>query len=611
MANFKDIGVNKELLKSIQEMGFETPTPIQKESIPCLLTSRQDLISLAQTGTGKTAAFGLPVIQQIDPKIKHVQAIVLCPTRELCIQIAKDLTAFSKYLDYVKVLPVYGGTKIENQIKSIKKGIQIIVGTPGRTKDLIKRKILKLDIVNRVVLDEADEMLSMGFKDDLDFILDKTSNNRQTMLFSATMSKEVISISKKYMKDAKEIAVAKINSAAKNVEHHIYDISSRHKYEALKRIADYNPNIYGIVFCRTRRQTKEITNKFINDGYNADAIHGDLSQGQRDEVMSRFRDKSLQMLIATDVAARGLDVEDLTHIINYSLPDDPEIYTHRSGRTGRAGRSGISIAISNSRESRKIKSIENKSQIKFLKKEVPTGKDICSKQLFKLIEKIEKVKVDDKQIEPYLDDIYKKLEWLSREDLIKHFVSAEFNRFLEYYKNSNNINNKEVKSRSDSKFKNGKSNRNSFVNYSISIGRKKGISPIELISLINRVMKSNQIEIGKIDIRGDHTIFEMDKSLSTDLSKGIKKINFRGNDLSIEETDDKIEARPSKHKRNKSRSSKNKRRGKSDRDFKSSGNSRKKRRRNRLLFFIKNNYGKYSINCRDSNHHHCEFASNN
>ena len=582
MANFKDIGVNKELLKSIQEMGFETPTPIQKESIPCLLTSRQDLISLAQTGTGKTAAFGLPIIQQIDPKIKHVQAIVLCPTRELCIQIAKDLIAFSKYLDYVKVLPVYGGTSIENQIKSIKKGIQIIVGTPGRTKDLIRRKILKLDIVNKVVLDEADEMLSMGFKDDLDFILDKTSNNRQTMLFSATMSKEVISISKKYMKDAKEIAVAKINSGAKNVEHHIYDVSSRHKYEALKRIADYNPNIYGIVFCRTRRQTKEITNKFINDGYNADAIHGDLSQGQRDEVMSRFRDKSLQILIATDVAARGLDVEDLTHIINYSLPDDPEIYTHRSGRTGRAGKSGISIAISNSREGRKIKSIENKSQIKFLKKEVPTGKDICSKQLFKLIEKIEKVKVDDKQIEPYLDDIYIKLEWLSREELIKHFVSAEFNKFLEYYKNSNNINNNGVKSRSDSKFKNGRSNRNSFVNYSINIGRKKGVTPIELISLINRVMKSNQIEIGKIDIRGDHTIFEMDKSLSTDLSKGIKKINFRGNDLSIEETDDKIEARPSKQKRNRSHSSKNKRRGKSDRDFKSSGNSRKKRSRNRF-----------------------------
>tara|TARA_B100000470_G_scaffold71308_1_gene54367 strand:+ start:1158 stop:2906 length:1749 start_codon:yes stop_codon:yes gene_type:complete len=582
MANFKDIGVNKELLKSIREMGFETPTPIQKESIPYLLTSHQDLISLAQTGTGKTAAFGLPIIQQTDPKIKHVQAIVLCPTRELCIQIAKDLTAYSKYLDYVKILPVYGGTNIENQIKSIKKGVQIIVGTPGRTKDLIKRKILKLDIVNKVVLDEADEMLSMGFKDDLDFILDRTSNNRQTMLFSATMSKEVLSISKKYMKDAKEIAVAKVNSAAKNVEHHIYDVSSRHKYDALKRIADYNPNIYGIVFCRTRRQTKEITKKFINDGYNADAIHGDLSQGQRDEVMSRFRDKSLQMLIATDVAARGLDVEDLTHIINYSLPDDPEIYTHRSGRTGRAGKSGISIAISNSRESRKIKSIENKSQIKFLKKEVPTGKDICSIQLFKLIEKIEKVKVDDKQIEPYLDDIYKKLEWLSREDLIKHFVSAEFNRFLEYYKGSNNINNKGVKSRSDSKFKNGRSNRNSFVNYSINIGRKKGVTPIELISLINRVMKSNQIEIGKIDIRGDHTIFEMDKSLSTDLSKGIKKINFRGNDLSIEETDDKIEARPSKQKRNRSRSSKNKRRGKSDRDFKSSGNSRKKRRRNRF-----------------------------
>ena len=588
MANFKDIGVNKELLKSIREMGFETPTPIQKESIPYLLTSHQDLISLAQTGTGKTAAFGLPIIQQTNPKIKHVQAIVLCPTRELCIQIAKDLTAYSKYLDYVKILPVYGGTNIENQIKSIKKGVQIIVGTPGRTKDLIKRKILKLDIVNKVVLDEADEMLSMGFKDDLDFILDRTSNNRQTMLFSATMSKEVLSISKKYMKDAKEIAVAKVNSAAKNVEHHIYDVSSRHKYDALKRIADYNPNIYGIVFCRTRRQTKEITKKFINDGYNADAIHGDLSQGQRDEVMSRFRDKSLQMLIATDVAARGLDVEDLTHIINYSLPDDPEIYTHRSGRTGRAGKSGISIAISNSRESRKIKSIENKSQIKFLKKEVPTGKDICSIQLFKLIEKIEKVKVDDKQIEPYLDDIYKKLEWLSREDLIKHFVSAEFNRFLEYYNKSKDVKNeiKRVdKNQNRKSFTNRSYNRESFINFSINIGRKNGVSPIELISLINRALKSNEIEIGGIDIRESYTIFEIDELVKKDLINKIPKIDFKGNNLSIKETNEEVEKKFSKQKKKNSHFSRRNRK-RSERDFKSkvnfSGKRKNKKKKNRF-----------------------------
>ncbi len=533
MANFKDIGVNKELLKSIQEMGFETPTPTQEESIPYLLTSPQDLISLAQTGTGKTAAFGLPIIQQIDPKIKHVQAIVLCPTRELCIQIAKDLIAFSKYLDYVKVLPVYGGTNIENQIKSIKKGIQIIVGTPGRTKDLIKRKILKLDIVNRVVLDEADEMLSMGFKDDLDFILDKTSNNRQTMLFSATMSKEVISISKKYMKDAKEIAVAKINSAAKNVEHHIYDVSSRHKYEALKRIADYNPNIYGIVFCRTRRQTKEITNKFINDGYNADAIHGDLSQGQRDEVMSRFRDKSLQMLIATDVAARGLDVEDLTHIINYSLPDDPEIYTHRSGRTGRAGKSGISIAISNSRESRKIKSIENKSQIKFLKKEVPTGKDICSKQLFKLIEKIEKVKVDDKQIEPYLDDIYKKLEWLSREDLIKHFVSAEFNRFLSFYKNAPDINISASKGKERGQNKRRHSDEG-FSRFFINLGKTHRVEPQNLIGLVNEYTRNRNLVIGKIDILKNFSFFEVETAAEKDILEGFSDSQWNGYQLTVE-----------------------------------------------------------------------------
>ncbi|MDG2173191.1 MAG: DEAD/DEAH box helicase [Flavobacteriaceae bacterium] len=548
MGNFKDIGVNDELLKSIQEMGFETPTPIQKKSIPYLLTSSKDLISLAQTGTGKTAAFGLPIIQQIDPKVKHVQAIVLCPTRELCIQIAKDLIAFAKYLDYVKVLPVYGGTNIEKQIKSIKKGVQIIVGTPGRTKDLIKRKILKLDIVNKVVLDEADEMLSMGFKDDLDFILDKTPSNKQTMLFSATISKEVKSISKNYMRDAKEIAVSKLNSSAKNIEHHIYDVSSRNKYEALKRIADFNPNIYGIVFCRTKRHTKDIANKFMAEGYNADAIHGDLSQNQRDEVMQRFRDKSLQILIATDVAARGLDVDDITHIINYSLPDDPEVYIHRSGRTARAGKSGISIAISNSSEKRKIKSIEKKGAIKFIPKEVPSGNEICSKQLYKLIDKIENVDVDEEQIKPFLDNIYKKLEWLNREELIKRFVSAEFNRFLKYYKESNKINSKKSINKRSSK----KGNRNgkSLTAFSINIGRKHRATPLDIISIVNRALKSNDIEIGKIELSRYQTLFEIDKDYKDDFVKNIKKIDFKGNELVLGNPSE-FEEKPSRRRKDR------------------------------------------------------------
>ena len=578
MGNFKDLGINKGLLKSIEELGFESPTPVQEQAIPILLKDKTDLIALAQTGTGKTAAFGLPSIQQIDPKIKNVQTIILCPTRELCIQISKDLLTYSKYLDYVKIVAVYGGTSIENQIKSIKKGVQIVVGTPGRTKDLIKRRVLKLDIVNRVVLDEADEMLSMGFKEDLNYILDTTSENRQTMLFSATMSREVRSISKKFMKDSKEITVEKLNSGAKNVEHHVYNVNSRDKYDTLKRIADFNPSIYGIVFCRTRRETQDIANKFMNDGYNADAIHGELSQSQRDEVMSRFRDKSLQILIATDVAARGLDVDSLTHVINYSLPDDPEVYTHRSGRTGRAGKNGISIAISNSREGRKLKSIENKSQINFIRKDVPSGKEICSKQLFKLIEKIEKVKVDEKQIEPFLPDIYSKLEWLSREDLIKHFVSAEFNKFLDYYNKSKDI--KSESKKPDKSFGERSRRRTDFSNLSINIGRKNGVTPIELISLVNRVVKSNEMEIGAIDIRESYTIFEIDNQVEKDLMKKISKVDFDGVDLIIKESKEKAERKFQRDKNNKSSFNKGKkRRGDFDKGFK--GNSGRKNKKGR------------------------------
>ncbi len=585
MGNFKDLGVNKGLLKAVEEMGFVSPTAVQELAIPYLLNGKKDLIALAQTGTGKTAAFGLPCIQHVDRKVKDVQTIVLCPTRELCIQISKDLMKFAKHLDYVKIVAVYGGTSIENQIKFIKKGVQIIVGTPGRTKDLINRRVLKLDIVNKVVLDEADEMLSMGFKEDLNYILDTTSKNRQTMLFSATMSKEVRSISKKYMKDAEEITVERLNSGAKNVEHHVYHVNSKDKYDTLKRIADFNPDIYGIVFCRTRRETQQIANKFMNDGYNADAIHGELSQSQRDDVMSKFRQKSLQILIATDVAARGLDVDSLTHVINYSLPDDPEVYTHRSGRTGRAGKNGISIAISNSREGRKLKSIENKSQINFIRKDVPSGKDICSKQLFKLIERIQKVKVDQKQIEPFLEDIYSKLESLSREDLIKHFVSAEFNKFLDYYNKSKDVkseNKRNDKGENRKPFNERSSNRNSFINFSINIGRKNGVSPIELISLINRALKSNEIEIGGIDIRESYTIFEIDGSIKNDLIKKIPKIDFNGNSLSIKQTEEKVEKRFSKEKKKKRYSSAKRNRNNSERDYKTKGNFRNKRKNKRF-----------------------------
>jgi len=571
--NFKNLGIEQKLIDSILELGFENPTPVQEKAIPLVLNDRSDLIALAQTGTGKTAAFGLPSIQQIDLKNKNIQTIVLCPTRELCIQISKDLISYSKFLKAIKITPVYGGASIENQIKAIRKGTHIIVGTPGRTKDLIKRKVLNFKSVNRVILDEADEMLSMGFKDDLDFILDTTSENRQTLLFSATMSKEVRSISKRFMNDANEITVEKLNSGSKNVEHHIYNVSSRDKYATLKRISDFNPEIYGIVFCRTRRETKDIASKFINDGYSADAIHGDLSQSQRDDVMSRFRDKTIQMLIATDVAARGLDVNSLTHVINYSLPDDPEVYTHRSGRTGRAGNKGISVVISNSRESRKIKSIENKSQIKFIKMDVPSGKDICSKQLFKLIEKIEKVKVDEKQISPFLPDIYEKLNWLSREDLIKHFVSAEFNRFLDYYKKSRDIKSDNNSDRSSNNSDRSRRRSKDFENLSVNVGRKQGITPIELISLVNRITKSNEIEIGSIDIRQSYTIFEIDKSITKSLIKSSSKLDHNGVDLKVTISKEKIEK---KYNRDKSQ-----RRSKPKRDFNNKSRSKSRNRSER------------------------------
>jgi len=459
--SFLDFSLNNDLIKAIKELGFNHPTPIQQRVIPYLMSSNQDLIASAQTGTGKTAAFGLPIIDLTIINNRHVQTLILCPTRELCIQITNDLIKYSKYLDKINILAVYGGSKIEKQIKSLKRGPQIVVGTPGRTKDLIKRKKLFIGNIDRLILDEADEMLSMGFKDDLETIIKATSKKKQILLFSATMTHKVVAITKKYMDNSLEIAVTRVNRAADNVQHIYYMVQAKDRYEVIKRIADMNPNIYGIVFCRTRRETKEVANKLMNDHYNADTIHGDLTQAERDDVMRRFRKRQLQILVATDVASRGLDVDDLTHVINYNLPDDNEIYIHRSGRTGRAGKKGVSIVIIHAREISKLKGIEKASDILFVKKVVPNGLDICKKRLYALIDKIEKVNVNEEQIGPFLPYIYEKLNWLDREKLIKHFVSAEFNRYLSYYKNSKDIN---IEANDKGNLKNKKRNRRKFFN---------------------------------------------------------------------------------------------------------------------------------------------------
>jgi ATP-dependent RNA helicase DeaD len=448
MNNFEELNLNAELISAITELGFVKPTPIQELVIPVLLESARDLVGLAQTGTGKTAAFGLPMLQKVDTNNKQTQGLILSPTRELCIQIAKDLKSYSKNNKNIRVTAVYGGSSIETQITELRKGSHIVVGTPGRTLDLINRKRLKVGSIDTVVLDEADEMLSMGFKEDLNSILEETPDSKQTLLFSATMPAEITRIARKFMNNPVELSAGDKKTTAVNVKHVYYEVQARDRYEALKRIADVNPNIYGIIFCRTRRETKEIADKLIQDGYNADSLHGDLSQAQRDSVMSKFRSKHMQLLVATDVAARGLDVNDLTHVINYNLPDENELYVHRSGRTGRAGKSGISLSILHMREKHKLRSVENIIGKKFEKKLVPSGKEICEKQLFNLVEKMEKVEIDESQITPFLDVIYKKLEWLSREDLIKKFLSLEFNRFLSYYKNAKDLN-KSVDSRDD------------------------------------------------------------------------------------------------------------------------------------------------------------------
>ena len=537
---FSHTFLKDELLTAIKELGFKKPTPIQEKVIPHLLSSNQDLIASAQTGTGKTAAFGLPLLNLTQVEDLRTQTIILCPTRELCIQITNDLKKYSKYIKGINIVAVYGGASIETQIKGLKKGAHIVIGTPGRTKDLIKRKKLSIINVERVILDEADEMLSMGFKEDLEAILAKTPKIKQTLLFSATMTKNVIAVTKKYMRNALEISVASIKMTAENVTHVLYTVQAKDRYEVVKRVADINPDIYGLVFCRTRRETKEIANKLMNDNYNADTLHGDLSQPQRDEVMGRFRKRQIQLLVATDVAARGLDVVDLTHVINYNLPDDDGIYIHRSGRTGRAGKKGISIAIVHGRETRKINEIENKYGISFTKNLVPTGEEICQKRLFALIDKIETVNVNEKQIEPFLPVIYKKLDWLDREKLIKHFVSAEFNRYLSYYKNAKDINlTDRPKGRKRGKTSKQARRQTPFEKFYINIGFKNKINPGRLIGLINDCLDSRDAIIGHIEILKKFSFFEIEGKYEAQLVNSIKNKKFEGIPLLIETAKEK------------------------------------------------------------------------
>ena len=551
MESFLETGLSKDLLDAIQDLGFVKPTPIQAETIPVLLASDKDVVALAQTGTGKTAAFGLPAIELTDSELPQVQTIILCPTRELCLQIAKDLNNYAQFVKALRITAVYGGANIVAQMQELRRGSHIVVGTPGRVIDLINRGSLKLANVRRVVLDEADEMLNMGFVEDLDTILAETPKEKQTWLFSATMPTEIARISKKYMTNPVEISVGKRNQGADNVQHDYYLVQARDKYSALKRICDIHPNIYGIVFCRTRHETKEIAESLMNDGYNADALHGDLSQAQRDYVMSRFRVKHLQILVATDVAARGIDVDNLTHIINYNLPDDPEVYVHRSGRTGRAGRSGVSITIIHSREQNKLRLVEKIVKKEFNRCMVPSGRDICEKQLLVLVDKVEKIEVNP-DVAPYLDAIYEKLQWLDREQLIQHFISIEFNRFLEYYKDAPDLNIKSDPKRrsprdasenrgdrreygSDKKTReSGNGGRDGFIKLKINVGNNEGLKPTKLIGIINDRTKNRDIAFGKIDVTDSVTYFEVTSQFAEQVALSLMGAKVLGSVLDVE-----------------------------------------------------------------------------
>ncbi len=570
---FEELGVREDLLKAIGELGFESPMPVQEKVIPHLLHEDGDVVALAQTGTGKTAAFGLPVIQRTDVKLRKPQALILSPTRELCLQIGGDLADFSKYTPDLKVLPVYGGSSIESQIRTLKKGVHIIVATPGRLLDLIKRGTVDLSNVHTVILDEADEMLNMGFVDDINSILGNVPEDRKMLLFSATMPDEIAKIAKNYMHSPVEFVIGTKNEGAENVRHIYYMVNAKDKYLALKRIADANPNIYAIIFCRTKRETQEIADNLISDGYNVDSLHGDLSQAQRDTVMKKFREHTLQLLVATDVAARGLDVDSLTHVINYGLPDDIATYTHRSGRTGRAGKTGVSVAIIHSREKSKLRAIEKKIGKTFEHEKVPTPQYIIEKQLYNLADRIEKVKVNETEIEKYLPGIVRKLEWLSESDLLKRVVSLEFNRLLDYYKDAPSVvdyEDKNPKSKKDrkgrdrggdkasrrhdsEKDKDSRKAERGYERIYVNAGKADGFFPARLIDTINQNM-SGRVDIGRIDLLNNYSLFDVRKGDGHKVVSALKNVRYFGKRLYAELADpnrdySKLSDRKSKGKR--------------------------------------------------------------
>lgn len=546
---FDDLGVSAPLMQAVEELGFERPMPIQAQVIPVILGHTEegvgrDVVGLAQTGTGKTAAFGLPVLQNINIRNAEPQALILAPTRELCLQIASDLQDYSKYLKGIAILPVYGGSSIGSQIGALKRGVHVVVATPGRLIDLMERGAVSLAKVKTLVLDEADEMLNMGFQEDIETILTGVPEDHRTMLFSATMPKAIAEIAKKYLNNAVEITIGHKNEGSANVNHVYYLVHAKDKYAALKRIVDYYPNIYGIIFCRTKLDTQEIAKNLMDEGYNADALHGDLSQEQRDLVMRKFRTRHLQLLVATDVAARGLDVDDLTHVINYGLPDDIEVYTHRSGRTGRAGKKGTSICIIHIKERRRLNDIEKFIGKEFEKGLVPTTERIIEKQLFNLADRLEKVDVQEEQVEKYMDAVLKKLGWLSAEDLVKRIVSLEFNRMLEFYKGSENLDIPEERKPREKGQKREKSARAvpgegkavqaepGFTRIFINLGKRDGIYPKQLISLMNSLVH-HRIEMGRIDLLTNFSFFEVPEQDARFVIKDMDGADWKGRRVSV------------------------------------------------------------------------------
>lgn len=541
MKTFEELGVSEEIRKAIDELGFEQPMPVQEEVIPYLLGNRNDVIALAQTGTGKTAAFGIPLLQRIDIESKETQAVVLSPTRELCLQIADDLKDFGKYLPHLHIAAVYGGASIETQIKQLRRGVQIIVATPGRLIDLMHRGKAKLENVHNVVLDEADEMLNMGFQESITEILTDVPEDRNTLLFSATMSREVERVAKGYLHDYKEIVVGSRNEGAENVNHIYYMVNAKDKYLALKRLVDFYPKIYGIVFCRTKVETQEVADKLIKDGYNAESLHGDLSQQQRDLTMQKFRSHLTQLLVATDVAARGLDVNDLTHVINYGLPDDVENYTHRSGRTGRAGKKGTSLSIIHTRERSKVRNIEKIIGKEFVDGTLPSAEEICKKQLFKTMDSILKTDVDEEQIAPYVADIKRQFEYIDKEDIIKKIVTVTFGRFLDYYKNAPEI---EKPSTSRSKGGDGRGSRGEgkayrersrgprqaeagFTRLFINLGKTDGFYPGEVMQFINKHVQGRQ-EVGHIDLLQKQSYVEVPEKDAKKVMNALDGLTYKG-----------------------------------------------------------------------------------